>query len=137
MADKIGITTDSIKKGKYVDLFNPFNELDDFTIKALKLSSEGIYEEFLTRVSSSRQIPFERLQEIAGGRVWSSKKALEYGLIDAVGSLNDAVIKAAELAQISDYSTSYFPAKKSIIEEFIKRRFDLDFTAGYFNRNHG
>lgn len=134
MADKIGITTDTIKKGKYVDIFNPFTTPDDHTINALKASSEGIYDEFLKRVSSSRGIPLEQLKQIAGGRVWSSKKALNSGLIDAVGSLYDAIGKAAELAQLTDYSTSYFPVRKSLIEEFLKRRFDLDLTSLMINQ---
>ncbi len=137
LADKIGVTSDSIKKGKYVDVFNPFTEPDEFTLSALKSSSDGIYEEFLSRVSSSRALDLEQLRSIAGGRVWSSKAALENGLIDAVGSLQDAINKASELAGITDYSTSYYPVKKSIIEEFIKRRFNLDFASTLLDDNFG
>ncbi|KQC08285.1 MAG: hypothetical protein APR54_04860 [Candidatus Cloacimonas sp. SDB] len=131
MADKIGISTDPIKKGKYVDVFNPFVEPDAATFKALKLSSDNIYSEFLSRVSEGRSIDLEELKNIAGGRVWSSNYALDSGLIDEIGILRDAVNKAAELAGLTDFQIKYYPEKRSIFQEFINRRFNLSYMYSY------
>jgi len=128
-ADKIGITTDPIKKGKYVDILNPFVEPDDFTLKALKRSSDNIYREFKNRVSSGRDISFSELEKIAGGRVWSSDDALKYGLIDEIGILDNAILKSAEIAGLSDFNVKYYPEKKSLFEEILKKRFDLDLAS--------
>jgi len=131
MADKIGISTDPIKKGKYVDVFNPFVEPDAATYEALKLSSDNIYSEFLSRVSEGRSIDLEELKNIAGGRVWSSNYALDSGLINEIGILQDAVNKAADLAGLTDFQIKYYPEKRSIFQEFIDRRFNLSYMYSY------
>jgi len=135
MADKIGISTDPIKKGKYVDVFNPFVEPDAATFDALQLSSDNIYHEFLTRVTEGRSIALEELKTIAGGRVWSSSYALDLGLIDEIGILRDAVNKTAELAELTDFQIEYYPKKRSIFQEFIDRRFNFNYMYSYFSYN--
>jgi len=135
MADKVGITTDPIKKGKYVDIFNPFVEPDIASLQALKLNSDNIYKEFKTRVSEGRNIEMSDLEKIAGGRIWSSDDALVHGLIDEIGLLDDAVQKAADLAGLEQFFTGYYPAKKYFLEEVFKRRFDIDVASTLWNND--
>ena len=61
---------------------------------------DRVYEEFVARVAKGRKLPVERVREIAKGRVWTGAQGKELGLVDELGGLNDAVLKARKLANI-------------------------------------
>lgn len=63
-------------------------------IDRLQDTVDEVYDDFIVRVSDSRNIAPDRVRAIAGGRVWSGQQALELGLVDAIGSLDDAVAHA-------------------------------------------
>ena len=67
------------------------------------------YELFRKRVADGRKLSVEAVEEIAQGRVWLGNAALGIKLVDAIGSLDDAVKKAAQLAKLSEYKTSNYP----------------------------
>ena len=69
---------------------------------------DGIYQEFLALVANGRDMTIEQVDEIAGGKVWIGRQALEIGLVDELGSLNDAIAAAAELAGVEDYEAERF-----------------------------
>ncbi|HYF23533.1 MAG TPA: signal peptide peptidase SppA [Caulobacteraceae bacterium] len=82
---------------------------------------DGIYEGFVTRVSSGRKIPAERVREIAKGRVWTGAQAKELGLVDELGGIHEAVAKAKALAKIpaaEEVKLKKFPGEKSPFEAF-------------------
>jgi protease-4 len=62
---------------------------------------EAFYERFVGRVAEGRQLPREAVDQIARGRVWSGRRALEVGLVDSLGTLDDALGVAKELAGLS------------------------------------
>ena len=64
---------------------------------------EQVYTTFLERVAIGRNMTLEEADEVAQGRVWTGKEALENGLVDSLGSLEDAINIAADLAEIEDY----------------------------------
>jgi protease-4 len=66
----------------------------------IQLTVEQIYKQFIQHVSQGRNIALEQVQTLAQGRVWSGQDALELGLVDALGSLDDAIDAAAKLARI-------------------------------------
>ena len=70
------------------------------------------YDEFKSRVMEARNIDYNAINSIAEGRIFSAKDALA-NLIDEVGSMAEALEKAAELAEISNYEIRYFPKKYS------------------------
>lgn len=129
LTKKVGVNSDRISRGKFVDMFNLYTKPDQDQYDALKNDIEDTYKEFKTRVAEGREIPFDKVEAVAQGQVWSSKKALHNNLIDKIGLLNDAVIEAAKLASIADYSIKFFPKKKSMFEELIKEKFDLDIAS--------
>lgn len=126
MGDSIGVNSSSIRYGKYSDLLNIWEKPNIAEISAMQTSMMEIYDEFKTHVANGRGMTLNQVENIAQGRVWSSFQAKNNGLIDEIGDLNNAIIKAAEIAGISSYATEYYPKQKSMMELFLKEYFDLD-----------
>jgi protease-4 len=80
---------------------------------------EHVYTRFLALVANARETTPSAIHEIAQGRVWTGKQALELGLIDELGDLNDAIVSAATLAGVSDYKVNYRRKPLSFIEQVI------------------
>ena len=139
MGKKIGVRPQTISRGKYSNLLNPWEEPEPADIAALQNGLDDTYIEFKERVSKGRSIPFNEVESIARGRIWSSQKALEHNLIDEIGNLDRAIRKAAELAMIVDYQTIYLPETKTLFEMLLERRFDfrvvndIIFSSVYFD----
>ncbi len=129
LADKLGLTTDEISRGKYADLLNPLQKADKREYDALRKNIQLTYLEFKERVAAGRNIDLDSVEKIAQGQIWSADLAQENGLIDQIGLMNDAVSKAAELAKISDYSVEFYPKKKSFIENLLSEKLNFDLTA--------
>lgn len=128
LSGKIGVTEQDISKGKFSNAFSIYSELDDATINSMKESIQDTYMEFKTRVSDGRKITLAEVEDVAQGQVWSADDALERGLIDETGMLEDAIKKAADLSNTANFTVEYFPKKKNFLEEFLKERFDLEVT---------
>jgi protease-4 len=77
------------------------------------------YDNFLSIVADGRGMTKEQVHEIAQGRVWVATDALPIKLVDQIGSLNDAVKKAAELAESKEYYTSTYPGQTSWFEQLL------------------
>ena len=77
------------------------------------------YDTFLTIVAEGRKMQKEQVNEIAQGRVWLATDALNIKLVDQLGSLDDAVKKAAELAKLDEYHTATYPAKSSWLDQLL------------------
>ncbi len=125
LGKKLGIHTDSVARGKYADLLNLWEPMPESTQRSLQRNAENIYSEFKDVVMTGRKIASEKIMDIAEGRVWSSTKALENGLIDEVGSIDDAVKKAAELANMTTYGTANYPKQKSLFEVIYEDKFNF------------
>jgi protease-4 len=80
---------------------------------------EHVYTRFLTLVADARETTPSAIHEIAQGRVWTGKKALELGLVDELGDLNDAIASAATLAGVSDYKIDYRRKPLSFMEQLM------------------
>jgi len=78
---------------------------------------EHVYSRFLTLVADARNTTPSAIHEVAQGRVWTGKKALELGLVDELGDLNDAIASAATLAGVSDYKIDYRRKPLSFMEQ--------------------
>jgi protease-4 len=77
------------------------------------------YDTFLSIVADGRKMKKEQVNEIAQGRVWLATDALPIKLVDKLGSLDDAVKKAAELAKLDEYHTASYPAKTSWFDQLM------------------
>ncbi len=78
------------------------------------------YELFVRRCADGRGVSIEDIKAIAEGRVWSGKRAVELGLVDALGNTQDAVEIAARMADVTDYAVATYPAKKDKLTELLE-----------------
>lgn len=83
--------------------------LTDTQKAAMQKSIEKVYNEFVTLVSKGRNMSYDSVNEIAGGRVWTGTMATKIGLVDKVGTIDDAIELAAEKAGLTDYKVSVYP----------------------------
>jgi protease-4 len=86
--------------GDYADAFSSSQGFDQGQRAAFAASMDRVYEEFVARVATGRKLPVERVREIAKGRVWTGAQGKALGLVDELGGLNEAIIKARQLADI-------------------------------------
>jgi protease-4 len=96
--DKVGITTETIERGKNSGLFSSSGKFTDSQREVLKKMMEDIYDQFTDKAAKGRKMPVDKLRDLAGGRVYTGRQAKEKGLVDELGTLNDAVIEAKKLA---------------------------------------
>ena len=105
--NEIGINSDGVKTSK-IDLSGDFTQpLSEGLSNIIQSEIEHGYKRFIGLVSEARDIPIDRVDQIAQGRVWAGSSAKELGLVDEIGNLKMAIKRAAELAEITEYSTYY------------------------------
>ncbi len=121
VTDKLGVTWDGVATNKHTDYENKliFSKDNDEDLRQMQTYVDRGYDTFLGIVADGRGMTKEQVHEIAQGRVWVATDALPIKLIDQLGSLDDAVKKAAELAGISDYSTKPYPGKADWFETLL------------------
>jgi protease-4 len=126
LSKKIGLTNQGINYGKYAGAMNLMNTPSPELLASLQRNSESVYSEFKHRVVQYRKISYDSLENIAGGRVWSAQDALPIHLIDQIGTLDNAIKKASELAKITTWQTVVMPQKRTywevIFEQLEKRQ---------------
>ena len=118
---KVGYNIEPITiGGEYAGVFSPDTAFSDYQREAYRGQLEDIYEDFTSRVAKGRNMPLERVKEIAKGRVWTGEQAKELGLVDELGGIAKAISVAKELADI-DEDTSVrlkrFPRTPSTSEQ--------------------
>jgi len=118
--EKLGIYVDTVNTHKYSDLGRGYRSLTTYETDVIQQSVEDIYETFITHVAEGRGITKEEVDAIGQGRVWSGIDALDIGLIDEIGGLEDAIVSAANLSEIEDYRIITLPKRTDEIEELLK-----------------
>jgi protease-4 len=102
LAEKLGIRQETIKRGELSTLLSTFRPWNDQERAAAQRWVDAFYDDFITEVSTSRKLDKTRVDEIARGRVWSGAAAKERGLVDELGSLQDAIDAARREAGIPE-----------------------------------
>ncbi len=97
---KLGLQMDVIKSGKFKDSGSPFRPMTKADEKYFQGVVENSFGQFLNVVAKDRKIPLEKLRKFADGRVFTGEQALKLGLIDTLGSFEDAIKIAASLGGI-------------------------------------
>lgn len=118
--EKMGITFDGVKTGKYANFGEATRPLSDDEYNILQKGVDNTYDRFKTVVAQGRSMSVEMVDSIGQGRVWSGTDALAIGLVDELGGLNRAIEIAAELASIEDYTIKNLPKRKDPFEAFIE-----------------
>jgi protease-4 len=119
LADKVGINHQTVQTGKYADVFTLTRGKTAEELALIQKAVDKIYDDFLDRVSSGRELDRDAVHEMAQGRVWSGSRALELGLVDKLGGLDDAIDLAAELAEIDVVLVSYREPELNEFDEIL------------------
>jgi protease-4 len=119
---KIGVTSDGIGTTNMAAAGDPTQALPPELSKSIQLSVEEGYNRFLKIVAEGRKMPISDVKKVAQGRVWDGAKAKELGLVDELGGMKEAVVSAAELAGLDNYSPIYLqqtiPPSSEMFENF-------------------
>lgn len=105
----IDLNVETVGTHKHSGMGSMYTKMDSREIDVIQQSVETVYGRFISHVAEGRNMTTAEVDSIGQGRVWSGASALKIGLVDTLGSLNDALAIAAELADISDYSTTALP----------------------------
>ncbi len=124
--DKIGIRYDRVKTSEYADMGSLDRELNEGERKYFQNMVDYFYGRFLGLVAEGRNLDSLFVDEVGQGRVWTGIQALELGLVDTLGSLQDAVEIAREMADLGDdVRITTLPEKLDPFQELLKS-FGLD-----------
>ena len=100
---KLGVHTDGLGTTELAGALRLDRELSPLAKNILQQGVNHVYQQFLTLVADARQSTPAQINQVAQGRVWTGNAALQLGLVDELGGLNDAIAAAAKLAELSDY----------------------------------
>lgn len=128
--NKLGVTTDGVGTGLYSDLGNVTREMKPAERAIIQKSVEQIYDEFTSKAAQGRRLTQDSIKVLGGGRVWSGLQAKERGLVDKLGTLDDAIAMAAKKAKLksTEYKIVYLPKVKTFLEE-LTESFETKATA--------
>jgi len=116
--DKLGVTFDGVKTGKYADLGDISRPLTPEERDILQNEVNHGYDDFTKAVASGRKKTQEYINSIGQGRVWTGEQAIKIGLVDRLGNISDAIKSAAKMAGLKNYRLEYYPEQKSIFGKF-------------------
>jgi len=119
LAEQWGVSSYTLSTHERSATYSPLRPLSDTFRAELTEGIEQTYQTFLERVASGRSMSIESVDAIAQGRVYLAPKALELGLVDEIGTLDDAINKAAELAAIDEFKLREYPRYKSDFERLL------------------
>jgi protease-4 len=121
---KLDITTEVVKTNTFGDLLDPSRPLRADEKALMQAHVENMYDIFLTRCADGRGKTKEEIDRIAQGRVWTGEQALERGLVDALGGLDEAVSAAAELVGLTDYRLTYRSDTNDFFQSLLEKQLE-------------
>ena len=117
LANEYGFTFDTAKTNTYSDFDTVSRPKTPQELQIAQSRVDDLYNKFLTKVSTSRNIPPDQLETIAQGRVWSGDEGVSLKLVDEIGGLHDAIVDAASVAKLgSRYKVKEYPETLSFAE---------------------
>jgi protease-4 len=122
LRNKVGLDIDGISTNKHSDLqvnmiykgFSPEER------KLMQTMVENGYDLFTRRCAEGRHVSQDYIKSIGEGRVWLGSKGKEIGIVDEMGSIDNAIAKAVELAELENYQTVYYPEVVDPLDEILK-----------------
>ena len=121
MNDKLGIQFDTVKTHDNTVFLSSNYDMSTKEEQYMAEMTEDVYDQFIGKVAKGRKMPVSDVAELAQGRVWTGSKAIEIGLVDSLGNLEDAIASAAKMADIDDFRISEYPyIKKEFWQELLE-----------------
>jgi len=131
----LGVHNDGVGTTRLADAFDAARPLNPILSDLIEQSIQHSYRRFIQKVSEGRNMSPQDVEKIAQGRVWAGKTAMELGLVDAIGNLQDAVESAAGMADLQEYDVVYVTQPLTAREKLIQRL--NRFLTGVINRQWG
>lgn len=121
LKNTLGITQDHVNTHANSNFMNSAGALTDFQKSVVQNSVNKGYLSFTTKAAAGRKMTLQRLQSLAGGRVWTGAQAKQIGLVDELGGLDKAIEIAAAKVKLKPgtYKVSVYPKAKSFVEELL------------------
>ncbi|MBL7699733.1 MAG: signal peptide peptidase SppA [Chitinophagaceae bacterium] len=116
--NKLGITFDDVHTSPDAGMQTVVKPLTETQKRYIQSGVDSVYIQFKQRVAKGRNRPLDEIENIAQGRVWSGSTAVQLGLVDRIGGIQDAVAAAAAKAKLKDYRLKEYPGKQSFFEMF-------------------
>lgn len=118
---KLGITSDQVATSAYADMFSGMRPLRPSERALFERSLNETYAMFLERVSGNRDMSVEEVHEVAQGRIWTGEAALKAGLVDQLGSFDDAIALAAEMVNLEEdsYGIKRLPVPETLMDQYL------------------
>jgi len=135
--NKYGIFNDGVTTTKYANFYDPAMPLSDDVADIIQTYIDTGYDNFIDLVAQGRNMSKEEVDKIAQGRVWSGKQAHQLGLVDKLGSLNEAIKSAAELAEVKSYDTWFVKRELTEQELFVKELLNSAKITEYIRQSDG
>lgn len=120
MSDKIGLTFDVVKTNENADFGSIVKPMTPYQLKLMQKHVTDTYDDFITLVSTERNLRKTFVDSIAQGRVWSGTNAIELGLVDELGGIEKAIAYAADKANLESYSIKEYPKQEDLFESLFK-----------------
>lgn len=115
--NELGVHVDTVQSGPFASLMSIYHRKSEEELSLMQGYVDAIYEGFLDRVAAGRPITREQVHEIAQGRVWSGADALELGLVDQLGHLEDAIALAAEALDVEYWYVDYREPEGTLLDD--------------------
>ncbi|MBQ8811802.1 MAG: signal peptide peptidase SppA [Bacteroidales bacterium] len=120
LSDKIHINITPVNSNRHADMYNMMRPLDHAETAYMQATVERIYEKFIEIVAEGREMSIEAVDAVGQGRVWTGAEALEHGLVDEIGTIEDAIIYAAMsidgVNDLKDVQIAEYPKPLSTFE---------------------
>ena len=137
IANKNGFTAIPVTTNANSNMYSPINGVTPGGVAILTKSVEQTYKRFVHFVTENRKKSFEQIDEIGGGRVWSGTRAKQIGLVDELGSLQDAINYAAQKVKLKDYGVTSYPKKMSQFDQIFKSMDEDEISARFIKNKIG
>lgn len=118
---KIGITFDTVRTTESSTYFTGVYGLSEGEKRLMQRLTDDIYADFLSKVSEGRGLDPEAVNAVAQGRIWTGRKALELGLVDRLGSTQEAIRCAAGMASLDTYRVDEYPKLKDPLQRLLAK----------------
>jgi protease-4 len=123
--DKIGITRETLTRGRHADLFSDYRPWDEEERAKVRGLMEAFYAEFLRKAAEGRKMSEAEVDAVAQGRVWTGAEAKQRGLVDELGGLSDALALAKQRAGIArdeEVALVVLPERKGLLDLLLENR---------------
>ena len=118
--DWAGIKVDGVSSTKAAEWDERY-AMPEYVKDGIQAGIDHIYEKFVSKVADNRNMSYEDVLPIAGGRIWAGYKALELGLVDKIGGLDEALISAAEKSGVEDFAVKNYKKPMDPFDVFLNK----------------